>query len=188
VTVRSWPSLKTRRALRHAFWRHRRSIRAGLVGLTVLCVVQAVSGRGSTDARPTQATGRASPGSTSTTSPRSSDGLVTTVVRLADPSADLLVRPGSVVDVLGVPTDRATDFDPSSVTTTTATPARATAMADVVASGVRVVSVPGHDGDAFGAAGGAVVVVAVTPTTARVLAAAASLRLSLVVRSDATAR
>jgi hypothetical protein len=59
-------------------------------------------------------------------------------------------------------------------------------MADVVASGVRVVRVLDNEQDSL-AASGAALVVAVSPTTARALAAAASQRLSVVVRSAATA-
>jgi hypothetical protein len=89
-------------------------------------------------------------------------------VRLADPSNAVLVRAGSVVDVLA----------------TAADPVAGGALADVVASGVRVVRVP--DAQPSATADGAVLVVAVTPTTARVLAAAASQRLSIAVRSTAT--
>ena len=86
------------------------------------------------------------------------DGLAAAPVRLADAEAARLLHAGDLVDVLG------------------ATPEGA---ADVVAEGVRVLSVPRPpDGGGFlagdGAAGGALVVLEVDRDTARALAGAAA--------------
>jgi len=163
-------------------WRHRRAVRALLVGLAVLFAVQAVAARAQPDA------GGASGGAGALGAPARTEvggiapDLVTTVVRLADPSADLLVRPGSVVDILAAPADPTLG-----VGAEPAPPAASTALAEVVAAGVRVVGVPAPESSGVATTQGAVLVVAVTETTARVLAAAASARLSVVIRPGATA-
>lgn len=103
-------------------------------------------------------------------------GLVAAPVRIADPAAVRLLRPGDIVDVLA-----------ASVAAGAAAPASAaatrTAPAVTVAAAVPVVAVPepGEDGLL---AEGALVVLATTPTVAEDLAGAAvTSRLSLVVRA-----
>jgi pilus assembly protein CpaB len=92
-------------------------------------------------------------------------GLVAAPVRIADPGAARLLQPGAVVDVLAS-SERETR-----------------GPAPVVASGVRVVTVPVPDGDVGGLDDGALVVLATTPATAAVLArAAVSSRLSVTIR------
>jgi hypothetical protein len=182
VTALTWPSRQTRRSLRHGFWRHRRGIRALLTGVTVLCSLQVLAGR-TPSGEPSSSLSMT--GGAAATAAPTDDGLVTTVVRFADPGTALLVTAGSVVDVLATP---ATSVDPVAVATTgtgAGAAAADTPLADVVASGVRVVRVPSEPGAAT--AEGALLVLAVSPTTARLLAAAASERLSLVVRPGATA-
>ena len=171
MTERAWPSQRTRRALRHAFWRHRRAIRALLVGLAVLCAVQAVSSAAGDRSLGERQAGTSS--SAARTDEPVADGLVTAVVRVADPSSALVVRAGSIVDILATPAETVAQGSVTGV-----------ALADVVAPGVRVVRVP--DSEQITTTEGAVFVVAVTPTTARALAAAADQRLSVVVRSAAT--
>jgi Flp pilus assembly protein CpaB len=93
-------------------------------------------------------------------------GQVAAPVRIADPGAARLLEAGDVVDVLA-----ATDH-------TTAT----TAL--VVATGVRVLAVPDAADTSAGLDDGALVVLETTPTTAGLLAKAASTaRLSVVIRS-----
>jgi hypothetical protein len=183
MTRPTWPSQHLRRAARHAFWRNRRAVRALLVALAVLCAMQAVAARAQPQARPVaRAGGLGAPADALVGVP--DPDMVTTVVRLADPSAGLLVRPGSVVDILAAPLDAAVGLDPGPSATA---PTESTALAAVVASGVRVVGVPASDQSGLATTQGTVLLVAVTPTTARVLAAAASARLSMAVRSGGTA-
>lgn len=148
------------------------------MALAVLCAVQAVAARvhpsddgvGGAAARPP---------SSAPTGAGATAGLVTTVVRLADPSASLLVHAGSVVDILAAPSDSGI---PTSAVVDGTQP-----LATVVAAGAQVMAVPQLGDSVSGSVDGAVLVVAVTPTTARVLAvAAATARLSVVVRSGAT--
>jgi Flp pilus assembly protein CpaB len=119
------------------------------------------------------------------------DRLVAAPVRLADAGAAALLRPGDVVDVLAAYPEQAGD------------------AATVVATAVRVLSVPrlgdgdgasgGDSGDGLGGPGdgglsslggagfadGALIVLATTPTAAGRLAhAAASARLSITLRSE----
>ncbi|HEX6446468.1 MAG TPA: Flp pilus assembly protein CpaB [Streptosporangiales bacterium] len=90
-------------------------------------------------------------------------GRVGTPVRIADSGVASLLRPGSVVDVLAVPTAAGLD---------------ATGPAKVVAARVRVVAVPGDGGS--GTTSGTLVVVAATPEQAAALTrAAAGSRLSV---------
>ncbi|MGN6330074.1 MAG: Flp pilus assembly protein CpaB [Motilibacteraceae bacterium] len=120
-------------------------------------------------------------------------GQVAAPVRVADAAEAALVRPGDVVDVLAVTTAQAPtagsatavgeSTDVAEVERPDVAPAAAT-----VAAGVRVLATPSAD-DAGAAGGldglgGALVVVATDPATARALAAAAAVaRLSLVLRS-----
>lgn len=101
-------------------------------------------------------------------------GLVAAPVRIADPAAVRLLRPGDVVDVLAASVALGA---PASATTSRTVPA------ETVASAVPVVAVPepGEDGLL---AEGALVVLATTPAVAEDLAGAAvTSRLSLVVRA-----
>ena len=96
--------------------------------------------------------------------------LVATPIRIADAEAARLVRAGDAIDVLAA--------EPAAET--------GTAVARLVAAGVRVVVVPGGDEGALsdGALGeGALIVVATTPeTAARLASAAVTSRLSLTIR------
>ncbi len=90
------------------------------------------------------------------------DGMVAVPVRLADPAAAALLRPGDRVDVLAAPTGP--DGPPA---------------ASVVAAAAPVLAVP----EATAAAEGALVVLAATPfSAARLASAEVSSRLSVVVR------
>lgn len=90
-------------------------------------------------------------------------GRVGTPVRIADPGVASLLRPGSLVDVLAVPTAAGLD---------------ATGPAKVIAAKVRVVSLPETTDTAGGS--GTLVVVAATPEQAAALTrAAAGSRLSV---------
>ncbi len=185
MTVRGLPSPVLRRRVRRALWRHRHLVRAALVGVAVLCTPQTIA------SRQTAATHTAPPRST-TTSPTpaaaagtgpldgvSQAGLVTTLVRLADPGAHLLVRPGDVVDILAtapLAPDPVLGVVPSG-----------DSSASVVASGARVVDVPATEQPDAAPQDGTVLVVAVTAATARALAGVATSRLSVVVRFSATA-
>lgn len=113
-----------------------------------------------------------------------STGLVVAPVRLADADAVALVRPGDVIDVLA-----AAGPDVG------LTGAGQDHSAHLVAIGARVLAVPLPAGGAPGAGGaggstsGALVVLAVTTSTARDLAgAAADERLSFVIEPDGTAQ
>ena len=98
-----------------------------------------------------------------------SAGLVAAPVRLADAAAVALVRPGDLVDVLA-----AAGTDPTGQ-------AYASSVAQLVATRARVLALP-RSSDAS-PADGALVLLAVSPETALALAgAAATARLSLVVR------
>jgi Flp pilus assembly protein CpaB len=156
-------------------------------------------------ARPEQVLGRALAGAVRRAEPLTdvrivgaaaltgSVGLVEVAVRLADAGAAQLVRPGDTVDVLAATPDQASPGygDPTAdvrpIPTSGGPP-----MAAVVASSVRVLAGPGPpDVGSVGSGGsdGALVVLAVTPATARVLAAAAAYaRLSVLIRSGATGR
>jgi len=96
--------------------------------------------------------------------------LVATPIRIADAGAARLVRPGDVIDVLAA----------DEVATSAGSEAR------LLASGVRVIVVPGEDGSLLSGASygeGALVVLATTPeTAARLAAAAVTSRLSLTIR------
>ncbi len=125
-------------------------------------------------------------------------GLVEVAVRLADAGAASLVRPGDVVDVVAASSDPGAGgyvADPTStVLPGDTTPAGVGAdgvdgMAAVVASSARVLDVPAPPDSGAGAADGALVVLAVTPTTGRILAAAAARsRLSVLIHAGATLR
>jgi Flp pilus assembly protein CpaB len=92
-------------------------------------------------------------------------GLVAAPLRISDPGVARLLRPGDLVDVLA-----ASDRD-------------SRASAPVVASGVRVVTVPVPDETSSGLDSGALIVVATTTATAAMLARAAmSARLSVTIR------
>jgi Flp pilus assembly protein CpaB len=99
------------------------------------------------------------------------DGLVAAPVRIADAASVRLVGPGDVVDVLAA----GAGVDGS-----------ATSGARLVAAGVPVVTIPPSGGGPLGesdAGQGALVVVVTTPETAvRLAAAAATDRISLVIR------
>jgi len=105
-------------------------------------------------------------------------GVVAAPVRLADAATAALVRPGDLVDVLAASGSAAPDG--SGYASTGSGPSAPTAR--LVADAARVLAVPPlSDGQL--AADGALVVLAVSPTTATVLAgAAASERLSVVIR------
>ena len=90
------------------------------------------------------------------------DGLVAVPVRLADPAAAALVRPGDRVDVLAAGTSPG-----------------APPTASVLAAAAPVLAVPPADGDLEGAL---VVVAAPVTTATRLAGAATSSRLSVVVR------
>jgi pilus assembly protein CpaB len=94
------------------------------------------------------------------------DGLVAAPLRIADPGAARLLQAGDVVDVLA-----ASDHSSPSLATT-------------VATGVRVLAVPAPDDSSGGIDDGALVVLATTPSTAALLARAATTdRLSVVIRA-----
>lgn len=108
------------------------------------------------------------------------DRLVATPVRIADAGSARLLQPGDVIDVL------ATDGgDRTSGGTADGT---APSEARLVASGVRVVTVPRDDEAALSGASfeaGALVVLATTSqTAARLASAAVSARLSLTIRAE----
>jgi Flp pilus assembly protein CpaB len=95
------------------------------------------------------------------------DGLVATPVRLADAGAAALLHPGDVVDVLAASTSDSGG-----------------ATAPVVASGVRVLSVPDPETSASGLEEGALAVLATRPSVAAALARAAVVaRLSVTIRA-----
>lgn len=101
-------------------------------------------------------------------------GIVAAPVRLADPAVAALLRVGDHVDVLAADTDRTADASPGPP----GEAAPAAPVADTVAAGVEVLSVPPADASGDGA----LVVLAVTPqTAARLAAAAVSSRLSVTV-------
>lgn len=102
----------------------------------------------------------------------SEPGLVAVGVRIADAGLAALVRPGSVVDVLAAIGDEGFDR-PVGVGT-----------AEVVASGVRVLAVPG--GRRSGLEGALVLVAATEAQAARLAAAAATGRLSIALRPQDT--
>jgi pilus assembly protein CpaB len=108
-----------------------------------------------------------------------SRGVVAAPVRLADAATAALVRAGDLVDVLAASGSAAPDGSGSAGAESGAT---AAGTARIVAAGARVLAVPPlPDGQL--AADGALVVLAVSPATATVLAgAAASERLSVVIR------
>jgi Flp pilus assembly protein CpaB len=118
------------------------------------------------------------------------DGLVAVPVRLADPGALAVLRPGDLVDVLAA----RPAGDPTLADSLTA-PDRASppGLAAVVAAGVRVIAVPAAGAnveDSIGAAStvlggdGALVILATTPQAAQRLAAAAvTSSLSAIVRA-----
>ena len=108
-------------------------------------------------------------------------GLVGAPVRIADPGAVRLLRPGDVVDVLAAETSLA------GLTGEPAAPAAAQApAARVVAGGVRVLAVPAEEESALAgsdAGGGALVVLATGADVASALArAAVTARLSVTLR------
>ena len=104
----------------------------------------------------------------------SGPGSVATPVRIADAGEVALLRPGNRVDVLAAPTSDAGSGQSGSG-------ARSGAGATTIASGAVVLSVP--QASASAVADGGLVVLAVPAETARALAgAAASERLSLVLR------
>ena len=150
MTGRTWPSRRTRRTLRLTFWRHRRGIRALLTGVTVLCSLQVVAGRTpASDHSSTPGRSHGSDDGAVRTPAPAKDGLVTTVVRFADPGTDLLVTAGSVVDVLAAPAaPLAPEAPVGDGPSAPDAPPGASPLADVVASGVRVVSVPSEPGTA----------------------------------------
>ncbi len=121
-----------------------------------------------------------------------SSGLVEVAVRLADAGAAGLVRAGDVVDVLAAAPQSAADGfgpDPSSVPGGDHPANKDPGMAEVVATEARVLAVPAAPDPSAGASGseGALLVLAVTPTTARVLASAeATARLSVLIRPGRT--
>jgi pilus assembly protein CpaB len=105
---------------------------------------------------------------------RGDTGLVAAPVRLADAAATSLVRPGDLVDVLSAAGVGATGQA-----------AAGAPSARLVAVGARVLAVPPAGDQPVSADDGALVVLAVSPDTARALAgAAAAERLSLVIRSS----
>ncbi|MFI5100863.1 MAG: Flp pilus assembly protein CpaB, partial [Actinomycetes bacterium] len=118
-----------------------------------------------------------------------SSGLVEVAVRLADAGAAVLVRPGDLVDVLAAASQPSYDGlgpDPSSAPSSDGSAQTDPGLAEVVATQARVLAVPTAP-DPGGGSEGALVVLAVTPTTARVLAAAeATARLSVLIRPGTT--
>jgi hypothetical protein len=156
-----------------------------LVGVAVLGTLQSVAGRQAVPmhgAAPRSISVSSTPSAAAVTGPLdavSQAGLVTTLVRLADPGSRLLVRPGDVVDILATGPAVA---DPALAVA----PDAGVGAASVVASGVRVVDVPRNDQSDATLQDGTVVVVAVTAATARALAGVATSRLSAVVRFSAT--
>lgn len=106
-------------------------------------------------------------------------GLVAAPVRMADADSVTLVRSGDVIDVYAAAGD-AVLGDPSR---TGGAASGSSSRARLVADRARVLSVPPRDTPAT-TADGALLLLAVTPETARTLAGAASAeRLSLVIRS-----
>ena len=224
MTGGSWPPAEARRALRHAYLRHRRGLRAALVAVAVAAalsvlapapaptrsvVVAAVdlpSGRLLTAQdvalepyasaqvpagayqRVDDVVGRAITGPLRKAEPLTdarmagaagliaSSGLVEAPVRLADAAVATLLRTGDVVDVLAAVADPAVPGDGADGAY------GGRGMATVVASAARVLVVPDGSGTDGTGADGVLVVLAVTPTTARLLAAAAATsRLSVVI-------
>ncbi len=119
-----------------------------------------------------------------------SSGLVEVAVRLADAGAAGLVRAGDLVDVLAAAAQPAADGfgpDPFSVPGADGPAKTDPGMAEVVATQARVLAVPAAADPGAGGSQGALVVLAVTPTTARVLASAeATARLSVLIRPGTT--
>ena len=119
-----------------------------------------------------------------------SSGLVEVAVRLADAGAAALVRPGDLVDVLAAASQPAYDGlgpAPSSAPGSDGSAQTDPGLAEVVATQARVLAVPTAADPGGGGSEGALVVLAVTPTTARVLAAAeATARLSVLIRPGTT--
>jgi len=99
------------------------------------------------------------------TDPRGGDGVVAAPIRIADPAAARLLHAGMTIDVLSVPGDEFTAVPSGS-------------PAEVVAPGVRVLSVSASD-DAAGGQGALVVVATSAGTAARLAMAGASGRLSI---------
>ncbi len=106
-------------------------------------------------------------------------GLVAAPVRIADAAAADLLRPGDVVDLVAARSD-------GEGVGGTARASPDLGVARLVASAVRVLAVPAQSGSRFGDAAsgeGALVVVATSDATAaRLAAAAASSRLSVIIR------
>jgi Flp pilus assembly protein CpaB len=105
------------------------------------------------------------------------DGLVAVGVRIADAGMAALLRPGAVVDVLSAAVDDWSDG---------AFGSGPSAWAEVVASAVRVLAVPGgRQATVGGNLDGALVLVAVSEAqAARLAEAQANRRLSMVLRPD----
>jgi hypothetical protein len=156
-------SSKTRTRFRHVLVRYRRPLAALAAFSSVLLTIVALRPAGSAAV---QGPIPSSDGSQSSSwQTVLGDSLVAAPVRLADADVVTLIHPGSVVDILA---------------------ADGKGHATVVASSVKVIEVPKIDSGALAASsfGGALVVVAVSPTVATSLAATASVGpLSLVVRS-----
>lgn len=115
-----------------------------------------------------------------------SSGLVEAPVRLADAGAATLLRTGDVVDVLAAGPDPTDGSGAIGVAGTLggAPPPAGEGMAAVVASAARVLAVPSETETDGAGTDGALVLLAVTPATARALAAAAATsRLSVVIGS-----
>jgi Flp pilus assembly protein CpaB len=109
-------------------------------------------------------------------------GLVAAPVRVAEPGTAALVRPGDTVDVLAAAAGGGDSSDSTSA---------AGAYARLVASAVRVLSVPAPSGGRLAGPvdSGVLLVVATTSSTAaRLAAAAVTDRLSVVVRAPAYRR
>jgi pilus assembly protein CpaB len=223
-----WPPADARRALRRAYLRHRRGLRAGLVVIgtaaalgvvapappptlpVVVATADLPSGRvltaqdvalapyasaqvpagayqhlddvvGQTITGPMR---RSEPLTdarmTGAAALIASNGLVEAPVRLADAGAAMLLHTGDVVDVLAAVAEPAVSADALAAAPTTP----GERMAAVVASAARVLAVPDLSGTDATGADGALVLLAVSPATARVLAAAAATsRLSVVIGS-----
>jgi Flp pilus assembly protein CpaB len=114
-------------------------------------------------------------------------GLIEAPVRVADGATVALVRPGDRVDILAAPgadtEDASTAYPPTAYPPTADQPAAGgLAQAQLVAEAAQVLAIPLTSADEA-SSGGALLVLAVSPTTSRILAAAAaSERLSLVIR------
>jgi Flp pilus assembly protein CpaB len=112
-------------------------------------------------------------------------GLVAAPVRVAEPGTAALVRPGDTVDVLAAAAGNSRDVSDVSE----AGDATSGGYARLVASAVRVLSVPAPPGGRLAAApvdAGVLLVVATTSSTAaRLAAAAVTDRLSVVLRAPA---